>query len=176
MADKTSPGRKPYLVMAVAALLLVLAGAWVTLVQFEIRSSTFAGPSFHSRKAGDCGVVFAKLADHLREMGFGESAPPPYGGPGGPAEGARRMWFEKPGTGSEKFYVSVDLEETAVRTRVMWEIRGIRGKVYPGERDAYQLAITLDDWIKAVEEPNTLPVEWREEKRRGFERAMEEGL
>jgi len=64
--------------------------------------------------------------------------------------------------------VSVDLDQTVVRTMVKWEVYGTDRQVGSAKQAAYRLAIALDDWFGARNETSELPQEPRDEKRREF--------
>jgi len=79
-----------------------------------------------------------------------------------------RIWFEKSESNNQKTYVYVDLEKTAVRTSIKWEVFGTHRKAQIAKQGAYKLAVALDDWFLARKELNEVPQKIKDGKRQGF--------
>ena len=156
------------------ALVLTLLGGWVCWAQLGVRSTTFAGPAFHSRDIGDTTSVFKDFSNHLEQIGFqGPESPSGFDSWAGVhIEGVQRIWFVKNETNKSKTFVYVDLEKTAVRTSIKWEVFGTHRKAHLAKQDAYRLALALDNWLAARKEPNELPQKFRDEKRQLFNNSL----
>ena len=150
----------------------------IALISYEsqqsYRSTTIAGPEFHSQRAGDAKTVYSELSKHLAEMGFAPLASPSQSDSwsGMHTKDATRIWFVRRESRSQATYVYADIDEIAVRTSIKWEARGFERQLESVERLAYSTALDLDTWLAGLKEPNGLPGKLREEKRRKFERHL----
>ena len=165
---------KQKLQFAIGALVLALFGVWIYWAQLGVRSTTFAGPAFDSRDIGDTTTVFKEFSSHLEQIGFqGSESPSEFDSWAGlHSAGAHRIWFVKYESNKSKTFVYVDLEKTAVRTSIKWEVFGTHHKAQLAEQDAYRLALALDDWFAARKESNELPQKLRDEKRQWFNKGL----
>jgi hypothetical protein len=156
--------------LAIGVLLLMLFGAWIYRAQLGVRSTTFAGPDFDARNTDESAAVYSEFSRHLEQIGFRVSSSPSEfdSWAGLHSEGMSRIWFEKSESNNQKTYVSVDLEKTAVRTDVTWEVFGTHRKAQLAKQGAYKLAVDLDDWFRARKELNRVPQKFKDEKRQGF--------
>lgn len=156
--------------IGICALVPLLAWGFHRAQQ-SYRSTTFAGPEFHSLDGDDVGNVHAELSRYLESEGFVPSTSPSEldSWAGVHSKGGRRSWFVKRGSEAQATHICVDLDEITVRTQVKWEARGTTRKLQSAERLAYSSALDLDTWINSIKERNVLPLELRETKRQDFE-------
>lgn len=157
-------------------ILALVAGLLFHVGRQGCRSTTFAGPSFHSLKGDDVGTIHADLARYLQGKGFAPTASPSRldSWAGTHTEGVKTSWFVKKEWKGQATHIRVDLDEITVRTSVKWEARGSARKIESAERLAYGTALNLDTWFNGIKATNILPPKMREEKRRDFESHLAE--
>ena len=158
------------------AILILLTGLILHFGRQGYRSSTFAGPEFHSLDAGDIAAVHTDLTRHLILTGYAPtSSPSPMDSWAGiHAAGSKRTWFVKNQSPRQATYIAIDLEPATVRTSVKWEARGTRAKLELAERHAYSTALRLDTWLASLTQPNTLSPHLREAKRHDYQQHLVE--
>jgi len=156
--------------LAIGALLVLLVGTWIYWAQLGVRSTTFAGPDFDARNTDESSAVYSEFSHHLEQIGFRVSSSPSEfdSWAGMHSAGSKRIWYVKSVGNNQKTSVSVDLDKTALRTDVKWEVFGTHRKAQLAKKEAYRLALELDDWITARKELNEVPQRFRDQKRQSF--------
>jgi hypothetical protein len=161
---------KTALNLGIAGLLIFLLGFILIKRASADRSTTFAGPEFHSYNVDDTRAVCSKLSDHLIAIGFHQSSSPsPEDSWAGlHTDGGHRIWFEKNNGRRDTIFVYIDQDQIAVRTSVKWRVKGSQRRANAAEKHAYSLASDLQRWFDELKEHNELPLKFREQKRLDF--------